>query len=224
MPRRIALVHALAVSIEPVQAAFRRLWPDAWCSNLLDDALGPDRARDVELTDAIRARIGALADYAASTGADGVLFTCSAFGDAIEQAAARLPLPVLKPNEAMFEAALAAGDRVGMLATFAPAVAGMEEEFRALARQRGRPAATIETICVADAMAALQTGDAETHNRLLAEAAPRLRNHDAILLAQFSTARAEQAVEAALGRSVHTSPGSAVAKLKGILDSNSSDN
>ena len=98
MSRRIALIHAVTVAIAPVQDAFRRLWPDARCTNLLDDALTPDRERDGELTQAMRGRIGALADHAASTGADGVLFTCSAFGEAIEQAAARLPLPVLKPS------------------------------------------------------------------------------------------------------------------------------
>lgn len=220
MSRRIALIHAVTVAIAPVQDAFRRLWPDARCTNLLDDALTPDRERDGELTQAMRGRIGALADYAASTGADGVLFTCSAFGEAIEQAAARLPLPVLKPNEAMFEAALDAGDRIGMLATFAPAVAGMEEEFRDLARRRGR-SATIETVCVPEAMAALRAGDGEAHDRLLAEAAPRLRGCDAVMLAQFSTARAAGAVGAALGGPVHTSPDCAVAKLRGLIEAGS---
>lgn len=221
MPRRIALVHAVTVAIEPVQDAFRRLWPEARCTNLLDDALGPDRERDGALTDAMRRRIGALADYAASTGAAGVLFTCSAFGDAIEQAAARLPLPVLKPNEAMFEAALDAGDRIGMLATFAPAVAGMEEEFRDLARRRGRPGATIETVCVPEAMAALLAGDGQAHDRLLAEAAPRLRGCDAVMLAQFSTARAAGAVGAVLGGPVHTGPECAVVKLRGMIEAGS---
>jgi hypothetical protein len=77
--------------------------------------------------------------------------------------------------------------------------------------------ATIETYCVPGAMAALKAGDGAEHNRLLAEAAPRFANCDAVLLAHFSTARAAPAVTAALGRPVLTSPGSAVAKLKGII-------
>src|SRR5215475_12151441 len=137
MTTRIALIHAVAVAIAPVEEAFRELWPEAECGNLLDDTLSVDRERDGMLTEAMTRRIATLAEYGISTGAAGILFTCSAFGVAIDAAAARTPIPVLKPNEAMFEAALAAGRRVGMLATFAPSVAGMEEEFRQLAAERG---------------------------------------------------------------------------------------
>ena len=215
MTIRIALIHAVTVAMEPVHDAFRRLWPEAECCNILDDSLSLDRQRDGELTAAMRCRIGDLADYAAAIGSDGILFTCSAFGEAIDAAAARLPIPVLKPNEAMFRAALAIGGRIAMLATFAPSVASMEDEFRDMAAGRSR--ATIETYCVPGAMDALRAGDGEEHNRLIAEAAPRFADRDAVLLAHFSTARAAPAVMAVLDRPVLTSPGSAVARLKEII-------
>lgn len=201
----------------PVQEAFAERWPEADCTNLLEDALSLDRARHGEITPDLTARIGLLTDYAIVAGAQGVLFTCSAFGTAIEQAAARSHIPVLKPNEAMFEAALDAGDNIGMLATFAPAVAGMEEEFKALSIRRGRHVARLRTICVPAAMVALREGDTATHNHLLALAAPALRDCDVILLAHFSTARAQAAVMAVVGPRVQTSPGAAVAKLKSLL-------
>ena len=218
MTIRIALIHAVAVAMAPIEAAFREAWPEAECANLLDDSLSLDRERDGRLTAAMTGRIRALADYARAVGAHGILFTCSAFGEAIEAAAAAAPVPVLKPNEAMFEAALAKGRRIGMLATFAPSVASMEDEFRALAAAQGS-AAIIETYCVPGAMAALRAGDAATHNQLVAEAAPRFRRCDAVLLAHFSTSRAAAAASAVLGRPVLTSPGSAVAKLKTLLAS-----
>jgi Asp/Glu/hydantoin racemase len=216
MTSRIALIHAVTVAIAPVQQAFRELWPDAECCNILDDSLSLDRERDGVLTGAMTQRIMALAEYGAATGAAGVLFTCSAFGEAIEAAAARAPIPVLKPNEAMFEAALAAGRRIGMLATFAPSVQSMEDEFRAMAKMHRSPA-VIETYCVPEAMAALKAGDAATHDGLIAEAAPRFGEYDAVLLAHFSTARAATAVTAVLDRPVLTSPTSAVAKLKTVI-------
>lgn len=216
MHPRIALIHAVTVAIEPVQQAFLRQWPHAECFNLLDDSLSRDRERDGALTAEMTQRIGTLAQYAAAAGANGILYTCSAFGAAIEAAAALLPIPVLKPNEAMFEAALANGRRIAMLASFAPSVASMEAEFRALAASRGADA-EIETYCVPGAMAALKIGDAAAHDRLLAEAAPRFADRDAVMLAHFSTARAAPAVAAVLDRPVLTSPDSAVARLKSLL-------
>jgi len=210
------LIHAVSVAIQPVQDAFQALWREAECGNILDDSLSLDRERDGMLTAAMTQRILTLAEYAVATGARGILFTCSAFGEAIDAAAARAQVPVLKPNEAMFEAALAAGRRIGMLATFAPSVESMEDEFRAMAETHGSPA-TIETFCVPGAMAALKAGDAATHNRLIAEAAPRFADCDAVLLAHFSTSRAAAAVAAVVGAPVLTSPGSAVAKLRSII-------
>jgi len=103
-----------------------------------------------------------------------------------------------------------------MLATFQPSVPGMEEEFRAAAAERGSPA-TIETVCVPPAMAALKAGNADEHNGLLAVAASRLAPCDAVLLAHFSTSRAEDAVRAAISRPVLTAPGAAVEKLETLL-------
>ena len=65
MTARIALIHAVTVAMDPVQDALRRLWPEAFCTNLLDDALSSDRERDGVLTAAMTARIETLAGYAA---------------------------------------------------------------------------------------------------------------------------------------------------------------
>jgi hypothetical protein len=215
MPR-IALIHAVTAAVAPVQEAFRQLWPEAKLANLLDDSLSGDREAAGALTAEMSDRLMTLARYSWRAGAAGILFTCSAFGGAIEAAAKALPIPVLKPNEAMFERALASGGRVGMLATFAPAVASMEEEFRDEARRRGS-SATIETLCVVPARAALASGELAEHDRLLAEAVPRLAHCSSVMLAHFSTARAKAAVEASLGRPVLTSPDTAVAKLRATL-------
>jgi aspartate/glutamate racemase len=210
---RIALIHAVGVAMAPVAAALAELWPQARVQNLLDDALSPDREADGDLTPRMRSRIGTLATYAHACGADAILFTCSAFGPAIDAAKRALPIPVHKPNEAMFAAALDQGTTIGMLATFAPSVASMEEEFAQMARARGVDA-TLRTVCVPDAMRALRAGSGEEHDRLLAAAAPGLADCDAILLAHFSTSRALEAVQARVTVPVLTSPRSAVLALR----------
>lgn len=212
MPR-IALIHAVAVAMPPVHEAFRQLWPEAECVDILDTSLSRDRERDGKLTKEMVGRFLLLARYAEDNGAAGILFTCSAFGEAIEEAAGKAKIPVLKPNEAMFEAALAAGKRLGMLATFQPSVAGMEEEFRGMAGKK----AALDSFCVPGAMKALQAGDGAEHDELVAIAAPRFADRDAVLLAHFSTSRAAAAVKAAVRCPVLTAPGAAVTKLKGLI-------
>lgn len=215
MPR-IALIHAVTVAVDPIREAFGALWPEAELVNLLDDSLSPDRARDDALTAAMTARIHALGAYALTAGADAILYTCSAFGPAIEEFAASVAIPVLKPNEAMFDEAIQRGRKIGMLATFGPSVSSMESEFADTAAALGSQA-SIRTVLIEPAMTALKRGDVDTHNLLLADGVSALAGVDAIMLAHFSTARALQAVSAQAACPVLTSPHSAVRALQARL-------
>lgn len=217
MAPRIVLLHATPVAMQPVQAAFEQRWPEAETINLLDDGLSIDRARDADLTQAMIERFVGFGQYGARMGADGILVTCSAFGPAIERLADSLPVPVLKPNEAMFEAAVAQGSRIGMLATFAPSVSTMTDEFEDNVSRSGKRA-TLKTIVVDDAMKLLRAGDAEAHNRLVASRAPDLKDCDAIMLAHFSTSRAAEKVRAAVTAPVLTAPHAAVERMRGLVE------
>ena len=212
---RIALIHALKHSIAPIEAAFARLWPDVRLANLLDDSLSADLARDGQLTPAMTERFLTLARYARTCGADGILFTCSAFGPCIEACARDLSIPVLKPNEAMIEEAIAlAGPtaRIGLMATFAPTLDSMPPEFAAVA-----PGVTLVNCLASEALKALDRGDADAHDREAGKAAAALTNVDVVALAQFSLARAAPMVAAASGKTVLTTPDSAVRKLQRLL-------
>jgi Asp/Glu/hydantoin racemase len=210
---RIALVHATPAAVDPIKAAFAEAWPEPDLVNLLDDSLSRDRALTPELTDGLFRRFDALGQYALSFGADAILFTCSAFGPAIERVARSLGIPVLKPNEAMFAEAIAIGGTIGMLATFAPSIASMTEEFEEEAKRAGS-AATLRSAFVPAAMAALQAGRREEHDALVARAAAELAGCDAIMLAQFSMAPAAARLRGQTSVPVLTSPASAVAELK----------
>ena len=207
---RITLIHALRHSIVPIEASFAKLWPEARLMNLLDDSLSADLARDGGLTDAMTERFRKLGRYAAATGSDAILFTCSAFGPCVEAVAREQePIPVLKPNEAMIEQAAAKAPKVGLLSTFAPTLASMPREFPA--------AIEIVPKLVEGALAALDRGDRAEHDRLVVEAAKDLRDCDLIALAQYSMAPAAAQVAEATGREVLTTPDSAVMKLKALL-------
>jgi hypothetical protein len=206
---RIALIHALKHSLVPIEASFARLWPEATLMNLLDDSLSADVARD-GLSAAMTDRFLSLGRYSASTGADAILFTCSAFGPCIEAVArAQAPMRVLKPSEAMIEQAAATGRRIGLLSTFPPTLASMPAEFPG----------SVEIVpkLAEGAMAALDRGDRAEHDRLVTEASRDLRDCDLIALAQYSMAPAAALVAEATGRPVLTTPDSAVLKLKRLL-------
>lgn len=207
---RITLVHALKHSIVPIEASFKKLWPQASLMNLLDDSLSADLARAGRLDEAMTERFLKLGRYAADTGSDAILFTCSAFGPCIEAVArAQAPMPVLKPNEAMIEQAVATGRKIGLLASFAPTLASMPPEFP--------KSVEIVPKLAEGAMAALDRGDRAEHDRLVVEAAKDLRHCDLIALAQYSMAPTAEQVAAISGLPVVTTPDSAVMKLKQAL-------
>jgi Asp/Glu/hydantoin racemase len=213
---RIALIHATPVAIEPIVSAFRELWPDAKTTSLLEDSLAPDLAAAGRLTPEMVDRFVTLARYVHGCGADAILYTCSAFGPAIEEARKAVPVPVLKPNEAMLDEALAAGTRVGLIATFEPSIPALRQELEDLAGE-SRATLQILTRAVPAALAALHAGKSAEHDRLIAAAAEGLGDCDAIVLGQFSMATAARVIPPRPGRKVLTSPASAVARLREAL-------
>ena len=210
---RIALIHALAHSVDPINTAFVRDWPQAQRMNLLDDSLSADLARNGQGLDAaMHARFQRLAQYAVDAGAQGILFTCSAFGPCIEAVARRhASMPVLKPNEAMLAEAAAGRGTLGLISTFAPTLVSMPPEFP--------DGILLETALAEGALDALNRGDGATHDALIAEQALALkaRGCERIALAQFSMARARTACEAATGLAVLTTVDSAVRALRARL-------
>ncbi len=215
---RIFLFHATPVAMEPTRASMRNLWPEAQAVNILDESLSLDRAGEgTHLSQSLTRRFLSLGHQAIAGSADGILITCSAFGPAIKRLSAEVQVPVSTPNEAMFHAAMAIGNDIGMVATFAPAIETMEEEFRAFAAQTGSMA-RLTTVHALGAIESLRKGDLSDHNRRVAEAAMGLRNRDAIMLAHFSTSRAVETVRAAIPTTILTAPDSAVVRMKYLIE------
>ncbi len=185
--------------------------------NLLDDSLSADlaanpRGLDVHMTE----RFLQLASYAVATGADALLFTCSAFGACIDAVKARYPqMPVYKPNEAMIAEALDQLAKspnptgtIGLVASFAPTLQSMPAEF---------PTGVSLDCELADgALQALNQGDLDIHDQRTAAAALRLQQRGVALIAltQFSLARAQPLAAGTVKVPVLTTVNSAVQALK----------
>lgn len=220
--RRIALLHGLRESIEPIRDAFERVWPQAATFNVLDDSLSESVRREGGLTPAVIERVGALAMYAAGIEtagrrAEAILFTGSAFGRALELTRPRLRIPLLSPTEAAFDRALAVGGRLVVLVSFEPSLEPLLAEAATLAAQR-RVALDLHGIFVNGALEALQRGDAETHDALIFEAIRAHASGATVMLGQFSMARAAASVPATLMHRVLTTPDCAVERLRLMLE------
>jgi Asp/Glu/hydantoin racemase len=166
-------------------------------------------------------RFETLSDYASRFPGEGgstagILFTCSAFGPAIDAVKQRLSIPVLRPNEAAFEVALSQGDSIGLVVSFGPSLPSLTDELKTMASDLGR-SVKINAVVAEGALAALKSGNGEQHDRLVADAVRDLGPVDVVILGQFSLARAHAAARSVSEVPVITTPDSAVALLRQLV-------
>jgi len=126
---KIYLVHAGIISMEPIAETFRTDWPEARVAHLLEDSLSVDFNRAKVLTDSMIQRFRKLGDYCVAAGADAILFTCSMFGRAIDAVKEDQRIPVLKPNEAVYDEMMKQTGRIVLLSTFEPSLRSMMAEI-----------------------------------------------------------------------------------------------
>jgi len=216
MPR-IALIHATRLAIQPIEDGFRNTWPEAELVHLLDESLSIDMASGHVSEEALYMRIVQLAYYAQGANPSAILFTCSAFGPGIEQAATQATIPVLKPNEAMFEAAVKEGGHLCLLYTFPQSVGSMLSEFESMTKHLGLEA-TLTPIYVEDAREHLSSGDQESHDQRIVETVKaRASEFDGFLLAHFSMASALTVLKTQSSRLCWSPVDSAVIQLKRLF-------
>ena len=116
----------------------------------------------------------------------------------------------------MFESALNVGGDLVMLVTFKDSIGSMEQEFAEMKAARGSDA-TLRSVLVEGARDAIDRGDAATHNRLIAEAAQKVGDCSAVLLAHFSMDRARAAVADIIDVPVLSPPSESVTHLSKTL-------
>lgn len=185
----LALLHTSPVHVPVFDALRDETHPDLELRHHVDeDLLSRARERGPDaVADAVRAALV----RAAADGARAVLCTCSTIGAVAEAAAPEAGVPVLRVDRPMAAAAVAAGERIVVLATvastLAPTVALIEEE----AARAGRPV-TVRTLLAGDAWDRFTAGDTEAYVRLVAAAADTVTDADAIVLAQASMAPARR--------------------------------
>ncbi|MEU9530579.1 aspartate/glutamate racemase family protein [Streptomyces sp. NPDC048210] len=214
----VALIHAVPAAPGIAAHAFMREFPQATLWNVLDDRLLDDARAAGGLTGALRRRMLRLIGHAMDEGAQGLLLTCSSYGEVADTARRLWDVPVLKSDEAMFKAALTGPyQRIAVVASTPPAVPAALAQLEALvpAVRPGRP---VDIVTALSEEAATALGP-EATARHLADALRAAGGADAelVLLAQYSLAPAREALAALLGVPVLDGAGAAARELRDLL-------
>ncbi|CAM3350803.1 Asp/Glu racemase [Deinococcus saxicola] len=207
----LALLHTTPVTVPDLSARAAQSAPNIRIINLLDDSLLSDVMAAGEVTPAVSARLRHYLQAAQDAGAGAIMTCCSSVGQALEDLAAEVQLPVLRIDLPMAARASALGERVGVLATVPTTLAPTADLIERLARQEGRPVQVTRKL-VDGAYDARLAGNGEGHDRLVLAALQGLLDEvDVIVLAQASMARLLPALGDTGGVPVLSSPESGLA-------------
>ena len=181
----LVMVHTVAGLIDLFDELHAEIDPDVPVRHVVQAALLTDAIDEGGLTDEIRARTCA-ALLGATEGAALVLCTCSTVGPGADDAAAQSDVPILRVDRPMAEAAVAAGRRITVAATLATTIGPTADLVADAARRAGKEV-EIDSVVFAEARARLVAGDAEGHERIIADGLNEAAaSADAIVLAQAS--------------------------------------
>jgi hypothetical protein len=213
----VICVHTAMALVEPLTKTFAELLPEVNVNHIADSSLIKEVIANNMVTPAVRRRLLAYYNAAADAGADVVFNTCSSVGDVADYGNTYAPIPVFRIDQPMAAQAVAVYNRIGVISTLPTTLDPTCRLLKNEAKKVGREVTLVEGLADG-AFAAGQSGDGETHDRLIDEAAGRIANQvDAFVLAQGSMARMEQRLSDLTGKPVLSSPVLGVKGLRKFL-------
>ncbi len=195
--KTLGLIHTSATLVPIFQDLCNKYLPGVKTFNIVDDSLIKNVIACGELTPTTARRVVDYAGSAEIAGADYILFTCSSIGAAVEAAANLTTVPVLRVDQPMADLAIQTGTRIGVIATLPTTLAPTTDLVKRRAMYLQKEISVTAVLCEG-AFDALMTGDAATHDAMVAAALKDLVTKvDVILLAQASMARVVDHLNAA---------------------------
>ncbi len=214
---RVVCVHTAMALVEPMTKIFKEILPEVKLNHIADDSLIQEVIANNEVTPAVRRRLLSYYNAAADSGADVVFNTCSSVGDIADYGNIYARIPIFRIDQPMAAKAVASADRIGVISTLPTTLDPTRRLLENEAKKAGREVVLVDGLADG-AFAAGQSGDSETHDRLIAEAAARIADQvDMFVLAQGSMARMEQRLSELTGKPVLSSPVLGVEGLRKFL-------
>ena len=186
----LGLVHTSATLVSVFDELCKKYLPGVKVFNIVDDSLIKNTIACGELTSLTSKRVVNYAVSAEEAGADYIMFTCSSIGPAVETADTLTGVPVLRVDQPMADQAVATGKKIGVIATLSTTLEPTGDLVRRRAKAAGKEIELVSKLCEG-AFEALMSGDAQTHDDIVAAAALKELSTkvDVIVLAQASMAR-----------------------------------
>ena len=216
--KRIACIHTVYSVIESFTQQLRDGIPgDILIHTLYDDFLATDPAMTGEFSETNHNRLRLDMQAQALTGADVIVVSCSTLSPSVRLLRGEFNVPVVAIDDAMVNAAVEMGSRIGLIATANSTVIPSSSALRAAAADAGKEI-DLKVLCREEAIQALKAGDQAAHDRIVLEMADEMRDRDVLVLAQASMAHMEQPVSAHTGLPVLSSPRRCVEQVRQILE------
>ncbi|MBN2861164.1 MAG: hypothetical protein JXK93_12935 [Sphaerochaetaceae bacterium] len=218
MNHKIAAIYTGAALVKPLSDMLKDALNGYEVMNILDDSMIADIIKAGKLTKEVRRRLYGYYEIACASGAELIFNTCSSIGDAVYTAREFMPVPIVRIDEAMCRKAVELSESVAVLATVPTTLDPTLRLLRLCAQESGKEMQTVSALAEG-AFGAITAGDAETHDRLIAEKAMEVADScDVILLAQGSMARMEQPLRELTGKLVLSSPALGIEMVKQMLE------
>jgi Asp/Glu/hydantoin racemase len=216
--KRLGLLHTSATLVPVFEQLCKAKLPNVSVFNLVDDSLIKDVIACGKLRPAVSRRVAQHVAAAEDAGADFILVTCSSIGRAVETAATLASVPVLRVDQPMADRAVALAKRIGVIATLPTTLDPTADLIRRRAAAAGKQIELTSRLCEG-AFDALMSGDAATHDRLVAGALAELADEvEVIALAQASMARVADGLPSSdRAKPILTSPPLAIDHLATLL-------
>lgn len=218
MQQRLALIHTSPVLIPLFDSLCNRRLAEIGRFHIVDESLIRNTIESGRLEKATIRRLARHAGSAFDAGATAAFVTCSSIGPAVPAVRNLFEQPIFRIDERMASKAVAAGRRVGVLATLRTTLDPTTRLIRDTANAAGTECEVLEGLCEG-AFERVLAGDGAGHDRIVREGLLRLASEvDVIVLAQASMARVLNEIAAAdLPVPVLSSPELAVEQIRETL-------
>ena len=214
---KVVAVHTAMALVEPLTKIFKEVLPEVKLNHIADDSLIQEVIANNKVTPAVSRRLLSYYMTAADSGADVVFNCCSSVGDIADLGNKLAPIPVFRIDYPMAVEAVNSAKRIGVISTLSTTLDPTRRLLENAAKEAGKDVVLVDGLADG-AFAAGQSGDGETHDRLIAEAAAKIADEvDLFVLAQGSMARMEKKLAKLTGKPVLSSPVSGVKGLRKFL-------